>query len=423
MTTIVLTSGTSWTVPSDWNNAANTIYVLGAGADGSRGANSTTGASGGASGSYADATNVTLTPGASVQIHVGVRNGATSVSGTGATWFNGTAANAATCGARAGNSGSSSGASVPGGVSTGNSGSHLADGAASGAGGSLTAGGGGGAAPPGLGGSPGVIGGAGGVSAGGTGATNGDAGAGAGGVGATAGSAATTGGSGNNLGGGAGSGGGGAGGAPTTNQGASDGGSFGAGGGGTFGTTAALGHGVGGVIVIVYTPSGPPVNEVATAADAISEVMAATGARAEAVTATDAVSAAASLTPVITETAAGIDASSGAMASSTALNEIAPPTDTLSYTISGAVVDVERHETVIATDTLTPSAFQAKAINEATPATDAFVVGPKLLMGETVSATDGLRFTLTKYGVVQFSMITAKVGLPRGYEQIPQTGV
>ncbi len=28
---IFLTSGTSWTVPSDWNNAANTIEVIGGG--------------------------------------------------------------------------------------------------------------------------------------------------------------------------------------------------------------------------------------------------------------------------------------------------------------------------------------------------------------------------------------------------------
>ena len=35
---VFLTSGTSWTVPSDWNNAANTVEVIGGGGGGSNGA-------------------------------------------------------------------------------------------------------------------------------------------------------------------------------------------------------------------------------------------------------------------------------------------------------------------------------------------------------------------------------------------------
>jgi len=65
MPTIVLTSGTSWTVPADWNSAANTIEGIGAG--GTAGTLS----SGGGGGAYARVSNVTLTPGASIPIQIG----------------------------------------------------------------------------------------------------------------------------------------------------------------------------------------------------------------------------------------------------------------------------------------------------------------------------------------------------------------
>jgi hypothetical protein len=54
-----LTSGTTWTVPADWNNANNTIEVIGGGGGG--GANSTGDVgTGGGGGGYAKVTNKTL---------------------------------------------------------------------------------------------------------------------------------------------------------------------------------------------------------------------------------------------------------------------------------------------------------------------------------------------------------------------------
>ena len=50
ITTIYLVSGTSWTVPADWNSAANTIECIGGGGSGGSiaiGAGGTAGASGG----------------------------------------------------------------------------------------------------------------------------------------------------------------------------------------------------------------------------------------------------------------------------------------------------------------------------------------------------------------------------------------
>lgn len=420
MTTIVLTSGTSWTVPSDWNNAANTIYVLGAGGNGSSG-NAGTGGGGGGSGSYADAANVTLTPGASIQIQVGIHNGATSVSGSGATWFNGTAANAATCGARAGAVGAATGIRGAGGIAAGNSGSNLTIGATGGLGGSAVGGGGGGA-PPGLGGSAAVAGAAGAATTGGSGGGNADAGAGAAGAGATAVAVATVGGDGTNLGGSAGSGGGGGGGS-TANPAGKGAGLYGAGGGGNVVTPGTTGLGANGVIVIVYTPlTSVPNNETASATDTSSEDMAAASALNEAVaaidtlstanlvgfgettTATDALSPAA--TPTLNETAAATDTQAVTTRASAAINEIAPAAEALSYAITGGTVIIDLFETTTATDTLSSSLAE-----------------PPPAIHETAAAVDGLRFTLLKFGVVQFSMITAKVGLPRGYEQIPQTGV
>lgn len=62
-----LTSGTTWTVPSDWNPAANKIEVIGGG-----GGAESTGGGGGGGGAYAIVSNVTtLTAGATVTISVG----------------------------------------------------------------------------------------------------------------------------------------------------------------------------------------------------------------------------------------------------------------------------------------------------------------------------------------------------------------
>jgi len=84
-----LTTGTTWTVPSDWSNANNTIEVIGAGGGAGGGFADSSGSGGGGGGgggggAYAKVTNVTLTPGATVGIAIGAAGsgGASSTSGT-----------------------------------------------------------------------------------------------------------------------------------------------------------------------------------------------------------------------------------------------------------------------------------------------------------------------------------------------------
>jgi hypothetical protein len=61
-----LTSGTTFTVPTNWNSSNNTIEAIGGG-----GAGTNTGFGGGGGAAYANSTNVSLTPGASVTIKIG----------------------------------------------------------------------------------------------------------------------------------------------------------------------------------------------------------------------------------------------------------------------------------------------------------------------------------------------------------------
>ena len=65
--TIFLTSGTSWTVPSDWNNAVNTIEVIGGGGGATDGDSGNAGAGGG----YSKQSNVSLTPNSMVTVAIG----------------------------------------------------------------------------------------------------------------------------------------------------------------------------------------------------------------------------------------------------------------------------------------------------------------------------------------------------------------
>ena len=216
MAQIILTTGSSWTVPADWNNAANTIECIGGGQSGWIATNT----NGGAGGDYAKIVNLALTPGANVTYHLGVGGSATAnatPNAGGDTWFNSTS----TVLARGG--GSATSASVG---STVNAGGGNPTGTASGGGGA------GGPNGPG--------------NASTSGATGGSGDAGFGGAGGTAslpGSSGTEWGT-------AGSGGGG--GASATGDGAA-GGQYGGGGGG-----ARSGHNSGagraGVIVITYTP-------------------------------------------------------------------------------------------------------------------------------------------------------------------------
>ncbi len=84
-TVIFLTSGTSWTVPNNWNNANNTVEVIGAGGAHISGTYVSAGDGGG---SYSRINNLTLTPGNNVTYQVGSSGQAVTTGG--ATWFNGT---------------------------------------------------------------------------------------------------------------------------------------------------------------------------------------------------------------------------------------------------------------------------------------------------------------------------------------------
>ncbi len=135
MTTVtaVITSGTTWLVPSDWSST-NTVWCIGAGGNGGAG-----GASGGGGGACAFTSNIALVPGALVLVQIGTPGGTTGsgITPTSNTWFNTSALVAA--GGQSGNAGGAAG-------STANSagGTKYAGGAgASYGGGSVNAGGGG----------------------------------------------------------------------------------------------------------------------------------------------------------------------------------------------------------------------------------------------------------------------------------------
>ncbi|MGD0184009.1 MAG: fibronectin type III domain-containing protein [Roseiarcus sp.] len=68
-----LTSGTTWTVPADWNSVSNTIEALGSGGiDGSSGpGNPYDDGTGGIGGAYSAVSNLSLTPGRSIGYAVG----------------------------------------------------------------------------------------------------------------------------------------------------------------------------------------------------------------------------------------------------------------------------------------------------------------------------------------------------------------
>lgn len=95
---VYLSSGTSWTVPADWNSMINTVECIGAGGDTpaiSTGVgHASTGAGGGA---WSKVSNITLTPSSSVTYQVGVHGSP----GTD-TWFNGASLGASSVGAKGG---------------------------------------------------------------------------------------------------------------------------------------------------------------------------------------------------------------------------------------------------------------------------------------------------------------------------------
>jgi hypothetical protein len=310
-TLVTLISGTSWTTPADWNNAANTIEVIGGGGGGAPQVGGNIGAGGGG-GAYSKVSNLTLS--GNITYSIGV-SGAQQTDG-GDTWFNGATYGAASVAAKGGKgavaqTGGLGGASASGIGDTKYSGGNGRNNADIQSGGS----GGGGAGGPlgnggtcGLGGGSGVQGGSGGGGGGGGGngvdATGNDGTAGGvnhlsagSGSGSAAGSPAGNGSDGSAGGGGGGSGangsdtasnghagaggagtewdlthgsgggGGGGGGflAPNGRK-AGDGGLgglYGGGGGGAgygYIYTAQGGIGAQGIIVITYTPAAPSSN-------------------------------------------------------------------------------------------------------------------------------------------------------------------
>jgi hypothetical protein len=85
-----LTSGTSWSVPANWNNSVNNVYLIGGGGGGSGSVvASSTGShnsgSGGGGGGFTALTNTTLTPGGTVSYAIGAAGAAGAGSTTAST--------------------------------------------------------------------------------------------------------------------------------------------------------------------------------------------------------------------------------------------------------------------------------------------------------------------------------------------------
>lgn len=277
MTVVFITSGTTWTVPSDCNLVSQ-VDCIGAGGSGAVIFNTTGGAQGGGGGAFSrNTTSISVTPGSSINIGVGTGGtGATTSFGTlngfsgGGTWWNATSlvnavsnGTSISCGADGGKAGTICAGN--GSIFTNNGGSTL-----SGVGTTKSAGGSGGtissatSVATGGGGAAGLNGagnaGGGGSGTQGTSGGSGDLGSGgAGSFNATSGSS-SAGGTGNEYGTSHGSGGG-SGAVLSTGSGGTSGvgGPFGGGSGASKGVTFSVssGNGGNGLIVITYTPVVP----------------------------------------------------------------------------------------------------------------------------------------------------------------------
>jgi len=289
----LITSGTSWTVPPDWNNSSNNIYLIGGGGGGggSRVTSSTNkaGGGGGGGGGFTALTNQTLSSPVAYSVGAGGTAG-TSSGGTGGTGGT-TTFNAQTATGGGGGSTTTTPSSVGGsggtgtftggtggaGATTTTSGVAVAGGGGAGSGGpngnggnggigfanataaNVAGGGGGGNGGGSAGGNASSgVGGTGGNNFGGTGGgASGTAGTLGGGGGGGVNAAGALGGAGidvsNTVGGGGGAGGSGSGSGSTSTA-------YGAGGGGgatnTGTTTSSGGAGGQGMIFIIYTPGG-----------------------------------------------------------------------------------------------------------------------------------------------------------------------
>lgn len=252
-----LTSGTTWTVPNDWDSSNNTIEIIGGGGGGGTGfGNKGAGGGGGGGGGYAKATNVTLTAGTAVGINVGAAGAAHSAGGD--TWLCNSTTNCSNSAdlsvvvAAQGGGAASNVSSAGGGAGNGLVGAVLRLGGI---------GANGGAAAGNSGGSGGGGGGAAGLNAGGNGGSGTTGGQGDGTFGGAGGTVSNAGSNGTEWDSIHGSGGGGGGAAGSSGAGANGpaAGLYGAGGGGGAGggRNATPGTGAGGtqgLIVITYTP-------------------------------------------------------------------------------------------------------------------------------------------------------------------------
>ena len=264
--TFLTTPGSNtYTSPSDWNNANNTIEGMGGGGSGASSTDTTQNVSGGGGGEYRKIVNFSVTTAGTTTYNYVIGAGGTSVSQTSGTKANGNNGSATTFNtssliANFGNGGVF-GTTIISGGSGGTGGTGAAANANGGRGGNCTAanaqsitGGGGAAGPNGAGGNGGDIGTA-------TRSSGGNGDAGSGGAGSSAGgngSNPSAGGNGTEWDASHGSGGGGAGasGGTVTIQ-AGAGGLYSGGGGacttGTGGTSKS-GAGAQGILVITYTP-------------------------------------------------------------------------------------------------------------------------------------------------------------------------
>jgi hypothetical protein len=103
VTKIFIVSGTSWTVPADWNSANNSIEAIGGGGGGQTASTSFAG-SGGGGGGYSKITNLSLASGNSVTVQIGTAGLAGSSGGD--TYFNGPSLPTSSVGAKGGAAGS-----------------------------------------------------------------------------------------------------------------------------------------------------------------------------------------------------------------------------------------------------------------------------------------------------------------------------
>ncbi|MBI4068349.1 fibronectin type III domain-containing protein [Candidatus Kaiserbacteria bacterium] len=242
-TVIFLTSGTTWTVPVDWNSANNTIEVIGGGGSGATDT-AGNGLGGGGGGAYSKSVNVSLTAGASITYAVG------DIAGD--TYFCNSTSNCASTMDTAVVAGAKGGTTAPQ-NGTGGSGGAAASGVASGIG-SIKNSGGTSANGAGLCNKGGGGGGAGGSTGNGNNGSSSTGGSGDAGAGGAGGGTATAGSPGTEWDASHGSGGGGGGNTGCAGAGAT-GGLYGAGGGGASLGTGGAGRP--GIIVITYTPIPP----------------------------------------------------------------------------------------------------------------------------------------------------------------------